>query len=109
MSSYAIGRRALAICDRCGFQVKYKELKEEWNGHKVCKECYEPKAPQVDPLPVPTDAQALYKPRTDQQVEGGVLAIGIKNTGDDFSSFDSLFENNDPAATAFVGKVTVST
>ncbi len=109
VSSYAIGKRALAICDRCGFQKKYLDLKKEWNGHKVCKECYEPKAPQVDPLPVPTDPQALYEARPDQQEEGGVLAIGIKNSGDDFANFDSLFENNVPAAKAFVGGVTVST
>ena len=107
MSNYAAGKRALAICDRCGFQYKYQQLKKEWNGHKVCEECFEPKEPQLDPLPHPADAQALWEPRPDRQEEGGVLAVLIKNTGDDFASANTNFEDNTPKIVATLGVATV--
>ena len=49
MAVFASGKYALAICDRCGQQYKFLELKKEWNGLEVCPECYEPKHPQLDP------------------------------------------------------------
>ena len=49
--AYASGKKSLARCDRCGFVEKYLDLKEEWNGLRVCSECYEPKHPQLDPQP----------------------------------------------------------
>ena len=66
-SLYATGRYALGICDRCGQQYRYLELRLEWNGLKVCPECYEPKAPQLDPFTPPPDPQALYQPRTERK------------------------------------------
>ena len=48
--SYASGKYAVAICDRCGFQYKYSQLRKEWTGFRVCAECYEPKSPQLEPL-----------------------------------------------------------
>ena len=41
-----------ASCDRCGFNYKASELREEWQGLKVCATCYEPRHPQ-DLLRVP--------------------------------------------------------
>lgn len=35
-----------AICDRCGFEHKASELKEEWTGLMVCVDCWEPRHPQ---------------------------------------------------------------
>lgn len=35
-----------AICDRCAFQFKASELQEEWDGLKVCRQCWDPKHPQ---------------------------------------------------------------
>ena len=46
--AYASGKFAKALCDRCGFEYKLNELKQEWNGSKTCPDCYEPKHPQVD-------------------------------------------------------------
>lgn len=109
VSNYAIGKRALALCDRCGFQYKYLELKKEWNGHKVCKQCFETKEPQLDPLPHASDPEALFEPRTDQQEEGGVFTIRIKNTGDDFASDVALFELPVPELKSAIGLVTVTT
>jgi len=36
--AFASGKHALAICDRCGFRAKYTEIREEWNGSRVCPE-----------------------------------------------------------------------
>jgi len=47
--AYALGKFARALCDRCAFEYKLSELREEWNGAKVCSECYEPKHPQLTP------------------------------------------------------------
>jgi hypothetical protein len=60
---YAVGNRALAICDRCGVQVKYQALMTEWQGLRVCPSCYEEKHPQLGPFKIPVEPQALYKPR----------------------------------------------
>ena len=61
--AYALGKFARALCDRCGFEYKLSELREEWTGSKVCSQCYEPKHPQLEPLTATADPEALYKPR----------------------------------------------
>ena len=33
--AYALGKFAIALCDRCSFEYKLSELKEEWTGFKV--------------------------------------------------------------------------
>jgi len=35
-----------AICDRCGFKFKAEELRETWNGLRVCLQDWEPRQPQ---------------------------------------------------------------
>ena len=47
--SFASGKFALAICDRCGQQYKYHQLQQEWNGLFTCSECFEPKHQPLDP------------------------------------------------------------
>ena len=59
MAVFASGKYALAICDRCGQQYKFLQLKKEWNGLQVCPECYESKHPQLEPKDDSADAQAL--------------------------------------------------
>lgn len=59
MATFATGKYALAICDRCGQQYKFSQLQQEWNGLKTCPECWEPKHPQLDPRYHSADAQAL--------------------------------------------------
>ena len=34
-----------ASCDRCGFDFKASELRREWQGLMVCKDCWEPRHP----------------------------------------------------------------
>jgi len=35
-----------ATCDRCGFEYKNHQLKQEWTGLMVCEPCWEPRHPQ---------------------------------------------------------------
>lgn len=48
-----------AICDRCGFKFKASQLKEDWQGFRVCKDDFEMRHPQdfirarVDKIYVP--------------------------------------------------------
>lgn len=63
MGNFASGKYALAICDRCGFEYKYVRIREEWNGARVCPECYEIKHPQLEPPHVRPDAEALRHAR----------------------------------------------
>ena len=61
--TFAVGKHSQAICDRCGQQYDYLDLKKEWNGLLVCPECYEPKHPQLEPPYHAADAEALKNPR----------------------------------------------
>lgn len=49
------------ICDRCG--QKFKELRREWQGLMVCKNCYDPRHPVTMPLPVVIDGLPLKNAR----------------------------------------------
>jgi len=78
--AFAVGKYSEAICDRCGFQYKYLELKEEWNGLLVCEECYEPKHPQLEPTYASADAEALKNPRPQQDLAFTVTAGNPNDT-----------------------------
>ena len=68
---FASGKKAIAICDRCGQQFKLKTLKEEVIKTKrynplVCEECWDPDHPQLQLGMYPVDdPQALRNPRRD--------------------------------------------
>jgi len=80
--AYAVGKYSYGICDRCGFRYPYLDLREEWNNLKVCPECYEPKARQLEPTQTGADAEALYKPRPDVS-EITNLTVTFPVTNDD--------------------------
>ena len=111
--SYARGKKALGICDRCGFTYKLNELYYETqnqirNGLRVCNECLDQDHPQLrlGELNI-NDPQALYNSRPDtgesastryssfDPIGGGVTAFGSSTMG--------LTMN------AKLGKLTVST
>lgn len=67
--TFAVGRKAIALCERCGFECKYQDLREEYKrglpqGNAICPRCYDPDHPQEwagqDTL---VDHEALYDPR----------------------------------------------
>lgn len=70
-TSFASGKKAIALCDRCGFQFKLKQLRTIVVKTKnvnllVCPECYEPDQPQLQlGMYRIVDPQALRNPRPD--------------------------------------------
>ena len=72
---YAVGKRAFAICDRCGWRYRYLQLQMEWTGFKVCPECYEVKNPQLDPPPLGPEAESLYQPRPEVPLPQAQLGV----------------------------------
>ena len=63
MGVFARGKQALAISDRSGMRFPYTEMVREWNGSLVHYSEYEAKQPQLEPVPVGSDPQALQNPR----------------------------------------------
>jgi len=61
--AFATGKFSLAICDRCGMEYGYSELREEWTGLRTCPECWEEKHPQLLPPQTVRDPEGLENPR----------------------------------------------
>jgi len=85
---FASGKKAIAICDRCGFQFRLKELKSLVIKTKnvnilVCSECWEPDQPQLQLGMFPVDdPQGLRNPRPDSSyLQSGLLADGEPGGG----------------------------
>jgi len=82
-NKFASGKKALAICDRCGFQFKLPQLKKKVvKGNIIdlllCPTCWDPDQPQLmlGSFPV-EDPQALRDPRPDNSYQvSGLLADG---------------------------------
>ena len=123
---FASGKKAIAMCDRCGQQYLLKKLKTEVIKQRkyqllVCPECWDPDQPQLmlGTFPV-DDPQALRNPRKDTTyVTAGVNNIGSLTGGSrdiqwgwapvgGSRFFDSELTPNYLVATTFVGTVTVS-
>jgi len=97
--SYASGKKALGICDRCGFTYKLNELFYQIensirNGQRVCTECLDEDQPQLKLGELNTsDAQSLYNSRPDSgkaesrryyafdPIGGGVTKMGSRTMG----------------------------
>jgi len=68
---YASGKKALAICDVCGFPYKLRQLKNlivkgRDTNVKACPECWNPDQPQLHLGEYPVDdPQAIRNPRPD--------------------------------------------
>ena len=106
--TFATGKFALALCDRCGQQYKYLELRQEWNGLFTCPECFEPKHPQLDPPYHPADPIALRDPRP-ARIEPVTVNVGAP--GDSAFTSDGMLpskETRDLNPIVRVGNVTVS-
>ena len=61
--AYARGKYAKFISDRSGMEFPYTEMVIEWNGARVHKSEFEPKAPQEQPQKYTPDAEPLQFPR----------------------------------------------
>jgi hypothetical protein len=85
---FASGKIAIAICDRCGFRFRLRELRKLIVKTKqvnilVCKSCWEPDQPQLQLGMYPVDdPQALRNPRNDNTYyQSGTTAIGSIGEG----------------------------
>jgi hypothetical protein len=125
-NKFASGKKAIAICDRCGQRFKLKELKEEIIKTKrynllVCKECWDPDHPQLQLGMYPVDdPQALRNPRRDTTyVTSGPNVVGNPTMGSrdtqwgwapvgGASAYDTGLTPNYLVATTYVGSVTVT-
>jgi NMD protein affecting ribosome stability and mRNA decay len=111
--AYALGKFARGLCDRCSFEYKLSELREEWNGAKVCPNCYEPKHPQLEPLTATADPEALYKPRPNndhEEGEGFVVVVQSNIFRPDYLNSSTLPTNFTVSEmTGNVGEVTIVT
>ncbi len=122
---FASGKIAIAICDRCGFQFRLRELrtliiKTQQVNILVCRECWEPDQPQLQLGMYPVDdPQALRNPRKDNTYyQSGTTAIGSIGEGSRniqwgwnpvgmAQSFDSELTPNNLVGLGQVGTVTV--
>lgn len=119
---FAAGKKAIAVCDRCGFQYLLKELKPETVKlkvvhNRVCPACWTPDHPQLQLGMYPVDdPQALRTPRPDttysvsgdnrggsRQIQWGWNPVGGS------SQFTSVLTPNSLAPVGEVGTVTVVT
>lgn len=123
---FASGKRAIAMCDRCGEQYQLKKLKTEIIKTKryqllVCPECWDPDQPQLQLGMFPVDdPQALRNPRRDTTyVTSGLNAGGNLSGGSrdiqwgwapvgGASLNDAGLTPNYLVATTFVGTVGVT-
>jgi hypothetical protein len=87
-NKYASDKNAIALCDRCGFRFKLKELREITVKTKrvnllVCMDCWEPDHPQLQVGMFPVDdPQALRNPRPDSSYfQSGYTGLQIDVNG----------------------------
>lgn len=122
---FASGKRAIAMCDICGFQFKLKTLKTQVVktkriNDKVCSECWSPDHPQLQLGMYPVeDPQAVRNPRRDTTyLVSGVTSDGSLGGGSRVFQwgwnpvggsrlFDDVLTPNNLVATGNVGTVTV--
>jgi len=94
---FASGKKAIAECDRCGFQYKLKELKRLTIKTKnvnilVCPTCWNPDQPQLQLGMYPVDdPQALRDPRRDNSYwQAGLTGLQIDTRGTPTSEVDAF-------------------
>lgn len=84
MARYASGKKSVALCDRCGQQYPYQDLREQIenkrpNGLRVCPPCLDKDHPQLQlGRQRIVDPQALRHPRPDR-VEPASNIIAFQN------------------------------
>ena len=92
MGKYASGKFAKRISDRSGMAFPYNEMVQEWNGSWVHTSEYEPKQPQLEPLPIVTDPQSLQHARA--QIADSRVYVGQDGvTVNDFQTLNMSVTN----------------
>lgn len=103
MARFATGKYAYGISDRSGFRYRLKDMRREWNGLLVGPDEYEPKHPQLRPVRISPDAEALRDPRPDTN---NIIPVEVS-----FPVFDltTLRFIPNPSIVGKIGSVSVST
>jgi hypothetical protein len=92
MSNYASGKFAKRISDRSGMAFPYNEMVQEWTGSWVHISEFEPKQPQLEPLPIVTDPQSLQHARA--QIANSRVFVGSDGTNvNEFQTLDMPVTN----------------
>lgn len=106
MGRFASGKYAYGVSDRSGFRYRLRDMRKEWNGLLVGKDEYEPKHPQLEPVPRVVDAEALRNPRPEQNLtQQRELQYGFAPVG--FPTADYLPQSTLEAQTQ-LGTVTIT-
>ncbi len=114
MGAFASGKYAIAICDRCGFEYPYTELRFEISdqrrtGFRVCQECLDEDQPQLQLGRYPiNDPQALRYPRPDTSLD----ASRRLSAWDPIGGWDSAYGEsslNNMVMRGELGNITVTT
>jgi hypothetical protein len=92
MGKYASGKFAKRISDRSGMAFPYNEMVQEWNGSWVHTSEFEPKQPQLEPLPIVTDPQSLQHARA-QRADSRVFVGQDGVTVNDFQTLNMSVTN----------------
>ena len=102
---FASAKKALGVCDICGFTYRLRELKNlvvksRDTNMKACPECWNPDQPQLmlGSFPV-DDPQALRNPRpdTNQYAASRAQIVPVR----------SVVDSGGTVGTGFIGQVTV--
>jgi len=107
MGRFASGKYAYGVSDRSGFRYRLRDIRKEWNGLLVGRDEYEPKHPQLEPVPRVVDAEALRNARPEQnlteqrEIQYGFAPVGFATS--DYSPQSTL------EAQGQIGTVTITT
>jgi hypothetical protein len=102
---FASAKKALGVCDICGFTYRLRELKNlivknRDTNMKACPECWNPDQPQLmlGSFPV-DDPQALRNPRpdTNQYASSRAQIVPVR----------SVVDSGGTVGTGFIGQVTI--
>jgi len=77
--AFASGKHSRAMCDQCGDEVAYTDLKKQWDGLLTCGECFDTQHPQDRPSTHAPDAEALNEPRPDNNDQNTAIYTQVDN------------------------------
>lgn len=80
MAKFASGKNQWLTCDRCGLRTPYIRARTEWNGLRVCPECYDPKHPRLEKERRDyNDPKPLREPRPEEASDTYDAADNLSN------------------------------
>ena len=67
------------MCDQCGDEVAYKDLRKQWDGLFTCGTCFDTRHPQDFPRASGADPEALLNPRVDNNDADSSIYVEVDN------------------------------